>query len=125
MKPANIKRLQIRSRRLRARRVDRHTLVVESASNPAAHHVVTVRFYRDGTLRARCTCPWALNRGIACVHVMAALQYLAGKKGRTLSFWPSRDDAARQKHRIFYLHGANGGGSDDNGGVWITSRPAA
>ncbi len=124
MKPTNIKRLQSRSRRLRARRVDRQTLVVESASNPAANHVVTVRFYPDGTLRARCTCPWALNRGIACVHVMAALEYLAARKGRTLSFWPSHSDAARQKHRVFYLHGANGT-NGDNGGVWITSRPAA
>lgn len=124
MKPVNIKRLQHRSRRLAARRVGRNTLVVESASNPAAHHVVTVRYYRDGTLRARCTCPWAINRGVACVHVMAALEYLAARRGRTLSFWPSRADAVRQKHRIFYLHGT-GSRTDDNGGVWITSRSAA
>jgi hypothetical protein len=123
MIPTNIKGLQNRSRRLRARRVDRQTLVVESASNPAANHVVMVRFYPDGTLRARCTCPWAHNRGVACVHVMAALEYLAARKNRTLSFWPSRTDAARQKHRMFYLRGTSGGG--DNDGVWITSRPAA
>lgn len=124
MKPVNIKQLQHRSRQLTARRVGRNTFVVESASDPKAHHVVTVRYHRDGTLSARCTCPWAVNRGVACVHVMAALEYLAAKRGRTLSFWPSRTDAIRQKRRIFYLHGSDIG-SDDNGGIWITSRPAA
>ncbi len=122
MRPKHIKQLQTQSRQLTVRRVDHHTFVVESVSNPNANHIVTVRFDKDGTVRARCTCPWAINRGVACTHVMAALEYLASRKGRTLSFWLSDEDAYRQKHRIFYL----AGGSRDVGdsGVWITSRSA-
>lgn len=120
MKPTNIKALQAQSRHLRARLVDKHTVVVESASNPRANHVVTVRFGADGRVYARCTCPWALHNGIACTHVMAALEYLASLKDRTLSFWPTHADALRQKHRVFYL--SDGSGEGEEGGVWITSR---
>jgi hypothetical protein len=119
MKPKNIKHIQAQSRKLQARRVDKHTLVVQSTSNPLANHVVTVEFPADGTIRARCTCQWAVNRGVACSHVMAALEYLASKKRRTLSFWPTREDAARQKHRVFYLAADD---NDEDEGVWITSR---
>lgn len=118
MKPRNIKQLQQQSKRLRVRRVGKHTLVVESVSNPIANHIVTVTFGPDHTIHARCTCEWAINRGVACSHVMAALDYLASTKQRKLSFWRDRSDAERQKHRLFYLSG----GSDD--GVWITSRTA-
>ena len=119
MKPKNIKQIQAQSRQLRARRVDRHTLAVQSTSNPHANHIVTVEFHQDGTLHARCTCQWALNRGIACAHVMAALEYLASFKNRTLSFWGTQAEARRQKHRVFYL---SGGSDDEDTGVWITSR---
>lgn len=121
MKPKNIKRLQRESRKLLARRVDRHTVAVASASNPVANHIVTVHFHRDGTIHARCTCPWAQNRGIACSHVMAALEYLAERKRRTLSFWDNEHDARRQKQRVFHLYG----GKNPADGVWITSRGAA
>ncbi|HLV34625.1 MAG TPA: SWIM zinc finger family protein [Spirillospora sp.] len=117
MKPKNIKQLQTQSRRLQARRVDRHTLAVQSETNPLANHIVTVAFRQDGTVHARCTCQWALNRGVACSHVMAALEYLASMKNRTLSFWPTKEDARRQKQRVFYLSG-----SSEEDGVWITSR---
>jgi hypothetical protein len=120
MKPKNIKQLQAQSRQLEARRVDKHTLAVQSASNALANHIVTVEFYPDNTIHARCTCEWALNRGIACTHVMAALEYLAGMKERTLSFWPTQADARRQKQRVFYLTGSHQ--NTDTEGVWITSR---
>ena len=120
MKPSNLKQLQAESRKLQARHVDRHTLVVQSTSNPQANHIVTVEFNDDGTLHARCTCQWALNRGVACTHVMAALEYLASKKNRTLSFWSTQEEAERQKHRVFYLYGSRR--DDDDDGVWITSR---
>ena len=120
MKPKNIKQLQAQSRDLTTRRVDKHTLAVQSASNALANHIVTVEFCDDHTVQARCTCEWALNRGIACTHVMAALEYLAGMKARTLSFWPTKEDARRQKQRVFYLTG--GFASDDDNGIWITSR---
>lgn len=119
MKPKNIKELQLESRRLRARRVDRHTYVVESRTNPQANHVVMVRFDDDGTVFTRCTCPWALHNGIACSHVLAALEYMASRKGRRLSFWLNHEDAQRQKHRTFYM-----AGTSKNDGVWITSRSA-
>jgi hypothetical protein len=96
-------------------------MAVESVSNPFANHIVTVRFNPDGTIQARCTCPWALNRGVACSHIMAALEYLAGQKGRTLSFWATHEQALRQKHRVFYLTGP----AERAEGVWITSRRAA
>ena len=121
MKPKNIKQLQAQSRQLRARRVDRHTLVVQSTSNPVANHIVTVEFNEDDVLHARCTCQWALNRGIACTHVMAALEYLASIKNRNLSFWATQEEARRQKQRVFYLSG-NGRTPDPDNGVWITSR---
>ena len=120
MKPKNIKQIQAQSRRLNARQVDRYTLVVQSQTNPVANHIVTVEFGDDGLIQARCTCEWAINRGIACSHVMAALEYLASMKNRTLSFWPTRAEAQRQKHRVFYLAGSERDEDDD--GVWITSR---
>ena len=121
MKPTNIKQLQAQSRRMQAHRVDRYTLVVQSTSNPQANHIVTVEFDKEDIVQARCTCQWALNRGVACTHVMAALEYLASKKNRTLSFWPTREDAQRQKQRVFYLAG-QGKDEDQDNGVWITSR---
>ena len=51
---------------------------------------------------------------------MAALEYLASLKDRTLSFWPTQNDARRQKQRTFYLSG--GRNDDGQRGVWITSR---
>ncbi len=121
MKPKYIKRLQAQSRQLEARHVDKHTFVVQSTSNPNASHVVTVEFGPGDTLRARCTCEWALNRGVGCTHVMAALEYLASRKHRTLSFWTSQDDAKRQKQRVFYLSGDEHD-QEQTRGVWITSR---
>lgn len=118
--PTHLKQLQQKSRDLRARRVDRNTYVVESISNPNTSHVVTVTFSDDGRkVRARCTCPWAMHRGIACSHVLAALEYMASQKARTLSFWQSEEEARRQKHRLFYLLGQS-----PEHGIWITSRSA-
>lgn len=118
--PANLKKLQNRSRDLRVRRVDQGTYVVESNSNPAANHIVTVAFGDDGkTVQARCTCRWAMYHGVACTHVLATLEYMASQKARTLSFWESEADARRQKHRRFAL--TNGRGES---AVWITSRSA-
>lgn len=120
MKPINIKKIQRRSRDLQVRQVDRQTFVVDSATNPIAHHIVTVRFGRDQSVHARCTCQWALYEGVACQHVLAALDYLARRKGRRLSFWLNEEEAERQKHRLFYLHGPH-----NNDGIWITSRKDA
>ena len=120
--PKNIKQLQEHSRDLQARRVDRHTYVVASASDPTANHIVTINIKDDGrTLEARCTCQWARYQGIACSHVLATLEYMASLKERTLSFWKDEDSARRQKHRLFYLSGRN---DDGNEGIWITSRGA-
>lgn len=118
MKPKNIKQLQSQSKKLRVWRVNKHTFAVESKTYNSALHLVTVQFERGGVVHARCTCPWAQHSGVACSHVMAALDFLANQKGRTLSFWTSAEDAQRQKQRVFQLAG------NRQGGVWITSRSA-
>jgi SWIM zinc finger len=119
--PKNIKQLQERSRDLRARREDKNTYVVESRTNPSANHKVTVKFADDGhTVQADCSCAWATYNGIACSHVLAALEYVASLKTRTLSFWNDEQIARRQKHRLFHLVGDE----DKRNGVWITSRGA-
>ena len=116
MIPRNIKDLQANSRHLRPRLVDADTVIVESASDPESNHTVTIQFKPDGIVHARCTCPWAEHHGVACSHVMAALEYLASLKNRTLSFWTDPEQAHRQKRRVFYLEGEN------RQGIWITSR---
>jgi hypothetical protein len=119
--PTNIKQLQNKSRDLQARWVDNRTYVVESTTNPTSHHIVTVNFTQDGReIHARCTCAWALHRGVACSHVLAALEYMASRKDRTLSFWTDESAARRQKHRMFHLVS-----NKTKDGIWITSRRSA
>lgn len=120
MKPKNLKQLRSRGRGLRAQVLNKNLVVVSSRTNPQANHVVTVEYDSDGRIYARCTCPWAINGGIACSHVLAALDALAARRGRKLSFWNSLQDARRQKHRLFLL---TDGMIED--GVWITSRKDA
>lgn len=119
MKPKYIKNLQTQSKQLTVQRTSKNTFVVASRSDPAARHTVTIRAVDDGEIFARCDCEWAEHQGIACAHVMAALDTLAARRGRKLSFWLTVEDAERQKHRTFRLVGR---GQDD--GVWITSRSA-
>lgn len=119
--PKHIKELQHKSRDLVAKRVDKHTYRVESASDPHTKHQVTIHFDDDGrTIHADCTCAWASFNGVACSHVLAALEYMALMKDRTLSFWTDEESARRQKHRLFYLIGKR----QPQNGVWITSRSA-
>lgn len=119
MKPTEIKKLQRRSRNLRVRRVAPNTLVVTSKTNPYAHHIVTLETEGDGTIRARCTCPWAQNGGYGCSHVMAALNFLATRQQRAISFWSDLEEAKKQRHRILRLAGYG-----PDGDIFITSRPA-
>lgn len=117
MKPKNIKNLQGRARNLKAHILNRNVIVVESTTTPTANHVVTVEYDSEGTIHTRCTCPWAMNGGMGCAHTLAALEALAARRGRALSFWESHDEARRQKHRTFFLAGRR---KDE--GLWITSR---
>jgi hypothetical protein len=119
MKPKDIKRLQARSRRLNVRLVAPDTLVVTSKTNPYTHHIVSIEVEPDKSLRARCTCPWAQNGGFGCSHVMAALNYLALRKHRIISFWPSEQDAKRQRARTLRLVGS---GREHDDAIWITTR---
>jgi hypothetical protein len=121
MKPTNLKKLYAQSKDLKANVLNAHTVAVTSITNPNANHIVTVTYGKDGTIHARCTCPWAIHGGVACTHVIAALEALANTRGKRLSFWRSREDAQRQKRRIFCLrdHEIN------EDGIWITSRRAA
>jgi hypothetical protein len=120
MQPKEIKKLQSQARHMRARLIAPNTLVVESRSNPHAHHIVTIETEPDGSLRARCTCPWAQNGGYGCSHVMAALVHLAARKDRAISFWNDEQAAKRQKQRMLHLAGDRRNGDH---GIWITTRP--
>jgi hypothetical protein len=120
MKPTQIKRIQARSRDLKVMSINLHTFVVESRTNEFNNHVVRVEFCSDGTVRTSCTCEWSKHHGVACAHVMAALEHLAAIKRRRLSFWLTENDARRQKHRVFYMIHEDNPNPDD--GVWITSR---
>lgn len=126
MQPKQLKELREKSKRLSvrliwpARRGDPYTAIVGSRSNSVFNHFVTVRFLSDGTVRARCTCPWAEHGGIGCTHVIAALSRLAAEKHRVLSFWPTFEEASRQKRSVFKLDGAM---PQDK--IWITSRRAS
>ncbi len=119
MKPVNFKELQGRAKTLRASRINRRTYVVQSLSSQTANHIVTLDYTPDDGIQARCTCPWAINGGVACTHVIAVLEKLAERRGRRLSFWTSENEAQRQKRRRFYLKGGK-----PSEGVWITSRTA-
>jgi len=118
MKPANIKKLQNRSRALTVRRVTRDTYAVASKSQPNLQHIVTIMMGMDGAIHGRCTCPWSHHGGFGCVHVMAVLHRLAARKKRRISFWPTREEAERQHKRVLRLAGSK----DD--AIYITSRPA-
>jgi hypothetical protein len=119
MRPKNLKQLQTRAQELKVNVIDANTVVVQSTTGSAANHVVTTYYDNEGGIHARCTCAWAINGGMACSHVIAALEKLASKRGRALSFWLNEPDARRQKRRLFYL-----GSERDKNRVWITSRSA-
>lgn len=127
MLPKNIKALQEKSRHLGARVIppgrphDPFLVMVESSDKLS--HMVRVWFRKlrgegnkgETRIDALCTCPWSEHGGVACSHVIAALNKLAERRQSALSFWLSPEDARRQKHRVFQLGGANGK-------IWITSR---
>jgi hypothetical protein len=123
-RPVNIKDLQARSKGLPVRVFDPawpgdpYTAIVESNSNPALNQIVTIRFGHDGHIQARCTCTWAQYGGVACAHVLAALNRLAGRKRRALSFWLTPEEAQRQKQKVLRLSSAEGD-------IYITSRRPA
>ncbi len=124
MRPKELKHLQAKSKKLvvhmaRPKHPEgEYIVVVSSDSTETRSHIVTIRFDKQGIIKARCTCPWAQYGGMACTHVIAALSRLAAQKQRALSFWLDPEAARRQKHALFDL---NAGGEH----VWITSRPAA
>lgn len=122
-KPTQIKALQAKSKSLTAYVLkqqhpsDTHVVLVASSSNPALSFVVMIKFQKNGTIHARCTCEWARHGGVACSHVIAALSKLALTKKRVLSFWLTPEEAQRQKQSLFRLNA----GSEN---IWITSRAA-
>lgn len=120
MKPTQIKSLQRESRHLNARLLAPGKIQVQSATDPRSYHLVQYDFLDDDRVVAQCTCPWGQHHGVGCSHVMAALEHLASLKGRTLSFWPSHEAAARQNRKIFLLTQA----PNEADGLWLTSRNA-
>ncbi len=119
MNPTEIKKLQARSRGLRARLVSPTVIAVTSRSHSPIQHFVTVEYLGDDSILARCTCPWGMNGGTCCSHVMAALNLLAARQRRVVSFWRDKDEAGRQKHRLLRLVGST---PEDE--LFLTTRPA-
>ncbi|HYO88158.1 MAG TPA: SWIM zinc finger family protein [Candidatus Limnocylindrales bacterium] len=119
MNPKQIKKLQARSRVLRAQLVSENVVAVTSRSQPPIQHFVTVEWSPEGAIVARCTCPWGMNGGACCSHVMAALNMLASRQERAISFWRDKDEAVRQKHRVLRVVG-----STSDSAVFVTTRPA-
>jgi uncharacterized Zn finger protein len=125
MRPKKIKDLQARSKKLMVRIMDPlepddpYVMIVNSGTNPYLSRVVTIKFGRDGTISARCTCQWAQHGGMGCTHVIAALSKLAARKKRALSFWLTPEEAQRQKQHLLRLSD----GRTEN--IWITSRQPA
>jgi hypothetical protein len=117
MNPKHIKKLQARSRGLRAKLVSENVVAVTSRSQPPIQHFVTVETSDDGEILARCTCPWGMNGGACCSHVMAALNLLAAQHERRVSFWRDEQEATRQKHRILRVVG----GTSDSA-IYVTTR---
>jgi uncharacterized Zn finger protein len=119
--PTQLKDLQAKSRKLQIKLLNpEHAgapfrALVESSS--ALSHLVTIRFAHDGKIDATCTCAWAEHGGVGCSHVIAVLNHLAELKSSILSFWPTQEDALRQKRRTFRLTTPRG-----EDGLWITSR---
>jgi hypothetical protein len=121
MKPKHIKKLQAQSKKLTATRISRNIFRVESASHPDEVQTVSLRVARAGRIVGECSCEWSQHQGVACSHVLAALEHLAERKGRTLSFWLNPEDAERQNRRTLFLAADRHSPED---GVWITSRTA-
>ena len=121
MKPKHIKKLQAQSKKLTSTRVSRNIFRVESASQPDEVQTVSLQVGKDGRIMGECSCEWSQHQGVACSHVLAALEHLAEQKGRTLSFWLNEEDAERQNRRMLFLSGDRRTSED---GVWITSRSA-
>ncbi len=121
MQPVNVKLLQRESRHLTVQPAGKGRIIVSSATNSTKAHTVTYGFGADGkTVYASCSCPWGQHHGVGCSHIMAAMQVLAHRKGRRLSFWKSLDDAERQNQRIFFLTSRQ----SPSKGLWLTSRNA-
>src|SRR5260221_11729966 len=103
MKPKHFKVLREKSKQLTVRlirpgrRGDPFTAIVGSSSNAVFNHFVTVKFKVDGTIQARCTCPWAEHGGVARCHVLAPLSRLGGGKKGGCGFWTPFAEDIRQK----------------------------
>ncbi len=126
MKPKQIKALQNRSKNLVVRVIDPvkpgepYIVIVGSGTSASFNRIVTIHFDPDGHIHARCTCKWAEHGGVGCSHVLAALNALAARKHRALSFWLTPEEAQRQKQRVFRL--TDGRREDHGENLWITSR---
>jgi hypothetical protein len=88
---------------------------VASTSSPDKSYIVNVNFHNHNIVNARCECT-ASRYGSMCIHIMAALEYMARLKERTLSWWDSVERAVRQKHKMFHY-------TTRNNDIYITSRP--
>lgn len=115
MLPKNIKNIQNRSRKLAVTQVNGEVFKVQSQTSVVPHKV-TLTVDKDGHIHSACTCEWSRNEGVACAHTLAALNFVANKKQKSLSFWLTEGEARRQNRRVFQL-------MNDESQIWVTSRP--
>jgi hypothetical protein len=86
-----IRNLNEKSKTYRVKTVIGDTYFVETPSG---------RVYKVG-VRKGCNCEWAFHGGTGCSHQLAAIRfYLMNKGWREVSFWPTREAAARQHKHI-------------------------
>lgn len=105
------KQIQRKSRRHNVRQVGPNWFKVASDETGQTYDV------NLGLNGGTCTCRWGRERPprdhrSACSHVIAAMNYRAGFRGRTVSVWSSPTDAKRQHRPVL----------DIGDGVILTSR---
>lgn len=116
MLPKNLLKLQEKSRLHTATVHNGNAVTVASLGNARITFFVTLDYQDEQVIHPRCTCPWARHGGVACSHVMAALEKLAETQGRCVSFWLTREDAEKQHERVWQI----GGKAEES--LWMTSR---
>ena len=94
---ANAKRVQQKSRRHTIRKIRPNWYKVFDGGSGREYDV------NLGLNGGTCTCEWGRHRPVrdhrsGCSHVIAALNYRAGQRGRRVSVWSS-ERAARRQHR--------------------------
>ena len=107
----NVKSIQSKAKKNAVTRISNSLYEVTSSTSG---NVYKVRIQGD---QGSCTCDWAKYRPSSdtrcgCSHVVAAFEFIAEEKGRTVSPWGNEADAKRQHRPMINI----------GDGVVLTSR---